>query len=83
MRLRLVYGEKDMKKIQTKRAWKQIYKGPVEEFDALESLRYWANRSCEEKFREVSNLIRQAQVLKGNGGDEPRLLRSTAVLSRP
>lgn len=66
----------------SKRQWSQIYKGPVEDFDSFDSLKYWVNRSPAEKFHEVSDLIRQARILKGEGCDEPRLLRTTAVLRK-
>ena len=63
--------------------WKVIFKGDIEEFDALYSLNYWRDRLPQEKFKEVSSLIEQAISIKGRSyGDASRLLRSTAVLKR-
>jgi len=73
-----------MKKTATSRPpWRQIFKGKVDEFDPLSGLAYWKDKPALDKFREVDNLIRQAQLIAGgrhrNG---PQLLRSTAVLKR-
>ena len=65
------------------RPWQLEFKGRIEDFDPCSSLKYWRDKSADEKFAEVSRLVRQAQLIKGqadfNGRD---LLRFTAVLKR-
>ncbi len=63
--------------------WKLAYKGSLENFDPKTSLHYWLDRSPEEKFHEVVQLIEQAMKLKGKSlEDASRLLRTTAVIKR-
>jgi hypothetical protein len=69
-------------KSRRRKEWKPLYKGDPDAFDPHESLRYWQERSVEEKFREVDALIQQALIIQGKGQNEPRLLRTTAVLKR-
>jgi len=66
-----------------KNKWKVIFKGDLDEFDSLCSLKYWENKSSTEKFKETTSLINNALKIKGKSiKDVSRLLRTTAVLKR-
>ena len=65
-----------------KSTWLLHYKGSLENFDPAMSLAYWRTCSTEEKFRATNDMIREAEALRGRGCDEPRLLRSTAIIRR-
>ena len=66
-----------------KRIWKLEFKGKLENFNPCTSLDYWLKKSPAEKFREVTDLILQAQLIKGlEDKNVSGLLRTTAVLKR-
>ncbi len=65
-----------------KKKWKLIYKGEIDNFDNS-SIDYWKNKSADEKFAEVENLIDQAMQIKNKDRkNERELLRTTAVIKR-
>jgi len=66
-----------------RKAWQLCFKGRIEDFDPSDSIVYWQGKSDLEKFNAVTELIHEAQVIKGRlNYDAPSLLRSTAVLKR-
>ncbi|RMD86429.1 MAG: hypothetical protein D6808_03305 [Candidatus Dadabacteria bacterium] len=65
------------------KAWSLLFKGKIEDFDPLQALNYWKDKTTEEKFKETRSLIDQALKMQGRSyEDVSRLLRSTAVLKR-
>lgn len=67
-----------------KKKWDLIFKGKIEDFDNSCSLDYWKDKSTDEKFAEVTNLIKQAQIIKNNTDfDGSKFLRLTAVIRKP
>ncbi len=69
--------------VKSRKKWQLVYQGDIENFDNAESLEYWKDKSANEKFAEVTRLIKQALAIQGKTHDGSGLLRTTAVIKFP
>jgi hypothetical protein len=63
--------------------WKMLFKGALKDFDPNCSMEYWRDKTADQKFKEVYELIVQACLIKGKSlTDASRLLRTTALIRK-